>query len=136
MWCTDSERNMSFVTQNGPLTYAKSKGPDQPVHPRRLIQAFARNSVISIKTGIQNPIHRPRWLCWICIRLVIRRLRVRSLLGRQQSFVEIDHEIISTVILSLPLGKKGSCQFMAKEYAHYWLTAKRTKRMPSKSAVK
>ena len=39
--------------------------------------------------------------------------------GRQHSFVEIDHEIFSTVILSL----KGSCQFLAKECAHYCLTA-------------
>ena len=35
--------------------------------------------------------------------------------GRQHSFVEIDHEIFSTVILSLPLIQKGSCQFLAKE---------------------
>ena len=37
------------------------------------------------------------------VRLVIRRLRVRPPPGRQDSFVEIDHEIFSTVILSLPL---------------------------------
>ena len=43
--------------------------------------------------------------------------------GRQHSFVEIDLEIFSTVILSLPLIKKGSCQFLAKECAQYWLTA-------------
>ena len=43
--------------------------------------------------------------------------------GRQHSFVEIDHEIFSTVI-SLPLiQKNGSCQFLAKECAQYWLTA-------------
>ena len=40
--------------------------------------------------------------------------------GRQHSFVEIDHEIFSTVILSLLLIKKGSCQFLAKECAQYW----------------
>ena len=49
--------------------------------------------------------------------------------GRQHSFVEIDHEIFSTVILSLPLIQEGHfiCQFLAKECAQYWLTAKRTK---------
>ena len=31
--------------------------------------------------------------------------------GRQHSFVEIDREIFSTVILSLPLIQDGSCQF-------------------------
>ena len=48
-------------------------------------------------------------------------------LGLQHSFVEIDHEIFSTVILSLPWFKKDSCQFLVKEFAQYWLTAKRTK---------
>ena len=43
---------------------------------------------------------------------------------RQHSFMEIDHEIFSTVILSLPYGhsfrwfKKGSYQFLEKECAH------------------
>ena len=37
----------------------------------------------------------------------IRRLRVRPPLGRQYSFVEIDHEILSMVILSLPLIQEG-----------------------------
>ena len=42
--------------------------------------------------------------------------------GRQHSFVEIDHEIFSTVILSLPLIQEGQCQFLTKECAQYWLT--------------
>ena len=47
--------------------------------------------------------------------------------GRQHSFVETDHEIFSTVILYLPLFKKRICQFLAKEWAQYWLAASRTK---------
>ena len=47
--------------------------------------------------------------------------------GRQHSSVEIDHEIFSTVIFSLPLIQEGSCQFLAKVCAQYWLTAYRTK---------
>ena len=43
--------------------------------------------------------------------------------GQQHSFLEIDHEIFSMVILSLLLFKKGICQFLAKECAQYWLTA-------------
>ena len=43
---------------------------------------------------------------------------------RQHSFVEIDHEIFSTVILSLPLIQEGklsvTCERMCTEY---WLTA-------------
>ena len=46
---------------------------------------------------------RPWWLSWVCVRLVIRKLRVRPPPSRQHSFIEMDHEIFSTVILSLPL---------------------------------
>ena len=42
--------------------------------------------------------------------------------GRQHFFVEADHEIFSTVILSLSLIQEGQCQFLAKECAQYWLT--------------
>ena len=44
------------------------------------------------------------------VRLVIRRLQVaevRSPLVQQHSLVEIDHEIFSMVILSLPLIQEG-----------------------------
>ena len=57
------------------------------------------------------------------VRLETRRSRVQPRQGQQHSFVEIDREIFSTVILSLPLIQGGSCQFLAKECAQYWLTA-------------
>ena len=41
------------------------------------------------------------------VRLKNRRSRVQPRRGRQHSFVEIDHEIFSTVILSLPLIQEG-----------------------------
>ena len=43
----------------------------------------------------------------------------RSIAARYHTFVEIDHEIISTVILlpSADLFKKGCCQLQAKVYA-------------------
>ena len=47
---------------------------------------------------------QPRWLSWM---LVIRRLQVWPLLGQQHSFMEIDREIFSMVILSLPVIKEG-----------------------------
>ena len=50
----------------------------------------------------KKPVRRPSR-----IRLVIRRLQVQPPRGRQHSFVEIDHEIFSTVILSLPLIQEG-----------------------------
>ena len=40
-------------------------------------------------------------------RLVIRRLQVQLQLGRQHSYVEIDPEIFSTVIISLLLIQEG-----------------------------
>ena len=49
-----------------------------------------------------------------------------SIPARSHTFVEIDHEIISTVILlpSADSFKKGCCQLQAKVCAHdYWLTA-------------
>ena len=47
-------------------------------------------------------VSQPRWLSWMRIRLVIRRFRVLPPLGQQHSIMEIDHEIFSMVILSLP----------------------------------
>ena len=41
------------------------------------------------------------------VRMETRRSRVHPRRGRQHSFVEIDHEIFSTVILSLPLIQEG-----------------------------
>ena len=41
------------------------------------------------------------------VRLETKRSRVQSRRGRQHSFVEIDHEIFSTVILSLLLIQEG-----------------------------
>ena len=41
------------------------------------------------------------------VRLVIRRLRVQTPLGRKHSFVENGHEIFSTVILTLLLIQEG-----------------------------
>ena len=41
------------------------------------------------------------------VQLETRRSRVQPPRGRQHSFVEIDHEIFSTVILSLPLIQEG-----------------------------
>ena len=42
--------------------------------------------------------------------------------GRQHSFVEIDHEIFSKVILSLPLIQEEQLS-VSGECAQYWLTA-------------
>ena len=68
---------------------------------------------------------RPRWLSWM--RRPTGDQEVAGSTprrGRQHSFVGIDHEIFSTVILSpFRWFKKGSCQFLAKECAQYWLTA-------------
>ena len=46
--------------------------------------------------------------------LKIRRFWVRPPPGRQHSFVEIDHEILSVVILSLPLIQEGQLSVSGK----------------------
>ena len=43
----------------------------------------------------------------MCIRLVIRRLQIPPPRGWQQSFMQIDHEIFSKVILIFPLLQEG-----------------------------
>ena len=49
---------------------------------------------------------RPRWLSWMRDWIPGGR-GFNPRRGRQHSFVEIDHEIFSTVILSLPLIQEG-----------------------------
>ena len=43
--------------------------------------------------------------------------------GRQHSFVEIDREMFSTVILSLPLIQEGQLSLSGERNSQYWLTA-------------
>ena len=66
---------------------------------------------------------QPRWLSRMRIRLVIRRLRVQPLHGRQHSFMEIGHEIFSMVILSLLLIQEGHVVSFWQKCARCWLTA-------------
>ena len=69
----------------------------------------------------------PQWLSWR-VGLVIRRLRLRPLPGIQHSFMKTDHEIISTVIRSLPLIEEGQlsvsvermCTIMVKPGQVIW----------------
>ena len=56
---------------------------------------------------ISRSICRPRWLSWMGVWLETRRSGFDPCWGRQHSFAEIDHEIFSTVILSLPLIQEG-----------------------------
>ena len=44
-------------------------------------------------------------------------------LGRQHYFMEFDHEIFSTVILSLPLIQEGQLSVSGEMITQYWLTA-------------
>ena len=56
---------------------------------------------------------------------------------QQHSFVEIDHEIFSTVILSFPLIRKGQVSVFWQKNVHmYWLTSYRTKPAQEKSVVR
>ena len=66
---------------------------------------------------------RPRWFSWMRVQFVIRMLLILPPRGRQHSFVEIDHEVFSMVILSLLLIQEGQLPFSGKELAQYWLLA-------------
>ena len=50
---------------------------------------------------------QPRWLSWMHVQLKVRRILIQTPPSRQCSFVEIDREIPSTVILLLPLIQEG-----------------------------
>ena len=55
---------------------------------------------------------------------LIRRFRVRPPPDRQHSFMEIDHEIFSTVILALSAdSRKADVGFRRKNVHKYWSTA-------------
>ena len=54
---------------------------------------------------------------------------------RQHSFIEIDNEIFSTVIFSLPLIQVGQSKFLAKEYAQVLLNRLEDYACPSKSVI-
>ena len=60
--------------------------------------------ILVIKMLVLLPSYR---LSRMRVRLMIRRLRVLPPPGRHYSVVEIDHEISSTAILSLPLIQEG-----------------------------
>ena len=63
----------------------------------------------------KEPVSQPQWLSRMRVQLETRRSRVQPPpQGRQHSFVEIDHEIISTVILSLPLIQEGQLSVSGK----------------------
>ena len=57
---------------------------------------------------------RPRWLNWMRVRLVIGSCGFYSTQVHHHSFVEIDHEIFSTVILSLPFIQEGQLSGFGK----------------------
>ena len=93
---------------------------DQVLHCLKLILQFFKKAfkwtyskfrTIMVKYKIpeylRQMLGRPRWLNWMGVRLMIRRLQVRPPPSRQHSFVEIDREIFSTVILSLQLIQEG-----------------------------
>ena len=96
---------MYLVARNSTLSHTNNKGADQPVHPRsqlaletpgRLAQSvtcLATDACLTADPGVASLI-----------------------LARSHTLVEIDHEIISTVILlpSADLFKKGYCQLQAK----------------------
>ena len=57
-------------------------------------------------------------------------------LGRQYSFVEIDYEIFSTVILSLPLIQEGQLSVSGERMCTILVNRLRGLRLPSKRVVR
>ena len=65
-----------------------------------------QHRIAYIVSQINTCNNRPRWLSWMRVRQETRRSQVPRQ-GQQHSFVEIDHEIFSTVILSFLLIQEG-----------------------------
>ena len=65
------------------------------------------NITITDLITAHTPISRPRWLSWMRRPTGDQEITFNPSRGRQHSFVEIGHEIFSTVILSLPLIQEG-----------------------------
>ena len=65
-----------------------------------------------------------QWLSWMHVRLMIRGLHFDPCQVQQHSFVEIDYEIFSMVILSLLLIPEGQLvvSFWWENVHIYWLT--------------
>ena len=68
------------------------------------------------------------------IEFQTRRSRVQPCRGRQHSFVEIDHEIFSTVILSLPLIQEGQLSVSGERMCT--ILVNRGLSLPSKHVVR
>ena len=108
LWCfTDEADNLSYMDQT--YTCVAFAG------------SFTKSSITVTHPGINQPASVAQLDAPSDWRPGGRGFNPRRV--QQHSFVEIDHEIFSTVILSLPLFKKSSCQFLVKECAQYWLTA-------------
>ena len=63
---------------------------------------------------VENKPGRPRWLSWMRRPTGDQEVAGSTPLGRQHSFVEIDHEIFSKVIFSLPLIQEGQLSVSGK----------------------
>ena len=77
----------------------------------------------------------PWWLSWMHSQLVIRSLLVRPLPGLQDSYMEINHEIFSKVMLSLPVIKERHLSVSGKRMCTNCLTTWRTKVPRKKRAL-
>ena len=74
----------------------------QPSQPNGVMSSAVSlpNTLLLGKLRISKRValYGDRWLKWMRVRLVIRKLRVRSPPSRQRSFVVFGHDFISTVI--------------------------------------
>ena len=92
-------------------SFANIVDPDQMIYSAASDLGLYGLLNLSLRMLRVNPILLPKntvlHFSWMRVRLVIRRLWVRPPPGRQHAFVEIDHEIFSTVILYFPLIQEG-----------------------------
>ena len=84
--------------------------------------------MMSVQKDVKNrmeDVQKPASVAWMRVRLADQEVAGSIPPGRQHSFVEIDNEILSMVILSLPLIQEGRLSVSGErmECAQYWLNA-------------
>ena len=81
---------------------------------------------ITKQSGLDGPLHkfRPNPVVQLVASQIADPGVMSSILALPHTFVEIDHEIFSTVILFLPLIQEGLLSVTSKSMCtEYWLTS-------------
>ena len=117
----------SSVVDNEDWSDCANMQADLSVHWVHMSECPLSHVTQMIPVSMVNVLSWPRWLIWMC-----RPTGDQEVTG--SALAEVGNILLWRLIMKYFLRsfspfrfKKGSCQFLAKECAQYWLTAWRTK---------